>query len=294
MFRKIIILIGVVFFMSLIVFTAVMFLKNEVEIHSENNVSVTIEKPTFITLSEPEVTESGSDLTQIYQMTLLGLNVGTYTLVDRSLNNGSSIIFEEIKNTGWLPYTVSMNVNNLEDADFKSWNPKSTTRLDETIYGPDPTTNPYGVFTNGNSEILIGNVYVSRRLQLGNGDWVQELRHEIAEFTVEEGKLSKNLWLPPQHSSQTWLMAAQEPLFETDEAEDEWIEFSLENRLSQLNWLTPEGPYVKLELTDDLRTELAYGYLPKRTADLTSLEWNETAPSVFFESMILNAEINQQ
>ncbi|ANU10261.1 hypothetical protein A1A1_07217 [Planococcus antarcticus DSM 14505] len=280
--------------MSLIIFTAVMFLKNEVELYSENNVSLTVEKPTFITLSEPEVTESGSDLTQVYNMTLLGLDVGTYTLVDRSLQNGTSLIFEEIKNTGWIPYTLSMNVNNLEDSRYKSWNPQPVDKLDETKYGSDLTTNPYGVFTAGNGEILIGNVYVSRNLQLGNGDPVQELRHEIAEFTVEESTLSKNLWLPPKHTSQTWLMASQEPLFETEEVEDEWVAFSLQNRLSQLNWLTPEGPYVKLELTDDPRTQLAYGYIEKRTADLTSLEWNETSPSLFFESMILNAQINQQ
>ena len=280
--------------MSLIVFTAVMFLKNEVELYSENNVLLTVEKPTFITLGEPEVSDSGSDLTQVYKMTLLGVNVGTYTLVDRSLENGTSIIFEEIKNTSWIPYTFSMNIKNLEDADFKSWNPESTVRLDEAVYGPDPTTNPYGVFTTQNSEILIGNVYISRSLQLGNGEWVRELRHEISKFTAEKGILSKNLWLPPKHSSQTWLMAAQEPLFATDEAENEWIAFSLENRLSQLNWLTPAGAYVKLELTDDPWTELAYGYIDKRTADLTSLEWNETSPSLFFESMILNATINQQ
>jgi len=70
--------------------------------------------------------------------------------------------------------------------------------------------------------------------------------------------------------------------------------FSLENRLSQLNWLTPEGPLVKLELTDDPRTQLAYGYIEKRTADLTSLEWNERSFALFFESMTLNAEINKQ
>lgn len=279
--------------MSLIIFTAVMFLKNEVELYSETDVSLTIEKPTFITFSEPEVSNNGSDLTQVYTMTFLGLDVGTYTLVDRSLQNGTFIIFEEIKNTSWIPYTLSMNINKLEDADFKSWNPQPAAKLDEALYGLDSTTNPYGVFTTEKGEILLGNVYVSRNLQLGNGDSVQELRHEIADFTTEEGTLSKNLWLPPKHSSQTWLMATQQPLFETKKAEDEWIAFSLENRLSQLNWLTPKGPYVKLQLTDDPRTQLAYGYIDKRTADLPSLEWNETSPSLFFKSMMLNAEINQ-
>ncbi|WP_232787108.1 hypothetical protein [Planococcus sp. MB-3u-03] len=69
--------------------------------------------------------------------------------------------------------------------------PGSCGKPGRKIYGPDPTTNPYGVFTKGNTEILQGNVFVSRNLQLGNGDWVQELRHEIPEFTLEEGVLAK-------------------------------------------------------------------------------------------------------
>lgn len=280
--------------MSLFIFTAVMFLKNEVELYSKDNVILTLDKPTFITLNEPDVSKNGSDTRQLYEMTFLGLNVGTYTLVDRSLSNGTSIIFEEINNTSWIPYTFSMNINGLADSDFKSWNPEPIVRLDEAVYGSDPTTNPYGTFTTPNGEMLIGNVYVSRNLQLGNGNWVQELRHEITDLTLEEGVLSKNLWLPPKHISQTWLMASSAPLFDNEEIEDDWIDFSLKNRLSQSNWLTPEGPLVKLELTDDPRTQLAYSYIDKRTADLTSLEWYETSPSLFFESMVLNAERNQQ
>ena len=271
-----------------------MFLKNEVELYSKDNVILTLDKPTFITLNEPDVSKNGSDTRQLYEMTFLGLNVGTYTLVDRSLSNGTSIIFEEIDNTSWIPYTFSMNINGLADSDFKSWNPEPIVRLDEAVYGSDPTTNPYGIFTTSNGEMLIGNVYVSRNLQLGNGNWVQELRHEITDLTLEEGVLSKNLWLPPKHISQTWLMASPAPLFNNEEIEDDWIDFSLKNRLSQSNWLTPEGPLVKLELTDDPRTQLAYSYIDKRTADLTSLEWYETSPSLFFESMVLNAERNQQ
>jgi hypothetical protein len=294
MFRKLVILLFVVFFMVLIIFTAIMFLKNEVEVYSDKEVTLAIEKPMFINLSEPVATEKGSDMTVVYDMSLLGLNVGTYTLVERTLENGTSLIFEKIENTGWIPYALSLNVKNLAEADFKSWNPKAAASLDEEIYGPDPTTNPYGVFTRENTEILQGNVFVSRNLQLGNGDWVQELRHEIPEFALEEGVLAKNYWLPPKHQSQTWMMIAQDPLFETEEAEDEWITFSLENRLAQLNWLTPQGPLVKLPLTEDPRTQLAYGYITKRTADLSSTEWNETSPSLFFESMILNSEIYLQ
>ncbi|KAA0956052.1 hypothetical protein FQ085_14465 [Planococcus sp. ANT_H30] len=290
MFRKLVILLFVVFFMVLIIFTAIMFLKNEVEVYSDKEVTLAIEKPMFINLSESVTTEKGSDRTVVYDMSLLGLNVGTYTLVERTLENGTSLIFEEIENTGWIPYALSLNVKNLAESEFKSWNPEAAASLDEEIYGPDPTTNPYGVFTRGNTEILQGNVFVSRNLQLGNGDWVQELRHEIPEFTLEEGVLAKNYWLPPKHQSQTWMMIGQEPLFETEEAEDGWITFSLENRLAQLNWLTPEGPLVKLQLTDDPRTQLAYGYTTDQTANVSFIEWNENFPSLFFESMMLNSE----
>lgn len=293
-FRKFVILLFVVFFMVLLIFTAVMFLQNEIEVFSNEDVTLAIEKPMFINLSEPAVNEKSSDKTAVYDLSLLGLNIGTYRLVERTLENGTSLIFEEIENTGWIPYVLSLNVKNLAEADFKSWNPETAASLDEEIYGPDPTTNPYGVFTRENTEILQGNVFVSSNLQLENGEWIQELRHEIPEFTLEEGDLAKNYWLPPKHQSQTWMMVAQEPLFETEEAEDEWIMFSLENRLAQLNWLTPKGPFVKLPLTDDPRTQLAYGYITKRTADLSSIEWNETSPSLFFESMILNSEIYLQ
>lgn len=290
MFRKFIILLLVVFFMLLIIFSAIMFLKNEVEVYSNKEVTLAIEKPMFINLSEPAATENGNDRTAVYELSMFGLNIGTYTLVERTLENGTSLIFEEIENTGWIPYALSLNVKNLADADFKSWNPEVAATLDEEIYGSDPTTNPYGVFTRGNTEILQGNVFVSRNLQLANGDRVQELRHEIPEFTLEEGVLSKNYWLPPKHQSQTWMMASQEPLFETEEAEDEWIIFSLENRQAQLNWLTSQGPVVKFPLTDDPRTQLAYGYITERTAELSFFEWYETSPSLFFESMILYSE----
>lgn len=294
MFRKFVILLLVVFFMLLIIFTAIMFLKNEVEVYSNKEVTLAIEKPMFINLSDPATTEKGSDMTAVYDMSLLGLNVGTYTLVERTLENGTSLIFEEIKNTGWIPYALSLNVKNLVEADFKTWNPKTTVSLEEEIYGPDPTTNPYGVFTKGNTEILQGNVFISRNLQLENGDWVQELRHEIPEFALEEGVLAKNYWLPPKHQSQTWMMVAQEPLFETEEAEDEWITFSLENRQAQLNWLTPKGPFAKLLLSDDPRTQLAYGYITEQTANLSFTEWNEKSPSLFFESMMLNSKNDLQ
>lgn len=283
-FRKSVILTLVVFFMVLIIFTLNMFLKDEVEVYTDEEMTLAVEKPLFISFSEQSAMEEGRDQTTVYDLSVLGMEIGTYTLVERTLENDVTLLFEEVTNTGWIPYALSLNVKNLDGADFKTWNPEPAKRLDEEVYGSDPTRNPYGVFTKADREILQGNVYVSRDLQLGNGDWVKELRHEIPEYTLEEGVLAKAYWLPPKHQSETWMMTAQEPLFETEEAEDEWIAHSLQNRLDQLNWLTPAGPFVKLPLTDDLRTQLAYGDLAKRSEELSFDNWE---PSLFFETMQL-------
>ncbi|WP_232787109.1 hypothetical protein [Planococcus sp. MB-3u-03] len=36
-------------------------------------------------------------MTVVYDMSLLGLNVGTYTLVERTLENGTSLILKKLK-----------------------------------------------------------------------------------------------------------------------------------------------------------------------------------------------------
>src|SRR5690606_36983072 len=136
--------------------------------------------------------------------------------------------------------------------------------VDDAVYGVDPTDNPFGTITTENLEILQGNLFVSRPLTLGNGDVVRELRHEIHDLTLEEGTLHKNFWLSPKYQTHTWMMLSAEPFFETAEAENEWIDFSLTNRQQQLNWLTPEGPLTKIPETDDLRTEMAYDYDEER------------------------------
>lgn len=292
MFRKLMILILVVFFIALVIFSAVMFLTNEEAIYEDNGVSLAIEKPTFITLSEPVTEENGSDIAYIRDMTLLGLDVGSYTLVERTLENGVTIVFEEIKNTGWLPFAISLNQNNLQDAEIKSWNPEIAAHPEDEVYGKDSTSNPFGTIKTSGIETLQGNLYVSRDIKLGNGESVNELRHENPNLVLEEGVLLKNFWLPPKHKTQTWMMVSENPLFESETAEEEWIDFSLNNHLERLNWLTVDGPIVKLPLTDDPRTQAAYGLLEERTQDPASREWNENSPSLFFESMILNADIN--
>lgn len=292
MFRKAVILVLVVFFMILILFVGMMFLKNEKEVYSTDDVTFVIEKPTFFTVTDPTETDNGSDRQLDHSIEFFGLPLGTYTLVERTLDNGATIIFEEVDNTSWMPYTISLNINGLAEAETKTWNPEPITRVDDAVYGVDPTDNPFGTITTENLEILQGNLFVSRPLTLGNGDEVRELRHEIHDLTLEEGTLHKNFWLSPKYQTHTWMMLSSEPFFETAEAENEWIDFSLTNRQQQLNWLTPEGPLTKIPETDDLRTEMAYDYDEERMADPASAEWNKNAPSVYFETMVLNTEIN--
>lgn len=290
--RKIILSIAVFFFMALILFTGMMFLKNEAEVYSLGEMKLMMEKPTFFTLADAEAVQEDKDLIYEHEITLLGLPIGSYTLVERTLENGVKIVFEEIHNTSWMPYALSLNTDGLKEAKVKSWNDEPIPRNEDPVYGSDPTRNPFGTITFSENEILQGNLYVSREIPLGNGNKVQELRHEIPDLTIEEDSLLKSFWLPPKHQVQTWFMLAKTPFFEFEAAEDEWIQFAAENRQQQLNWLTPAGPLVKVEQTDDLRTELAYDLNEDRTADPVSAEWNEKSPSLFFESMMLNADIN--
>lgn len=293
MFRKLMILLFVLFFMAMIIFTAVMFLTNEETIYDEDGATLAIKKPTFITLSEPEISEQNTDKIAVREMTFVGLDVGTYTMTERTLDNGVTIIFDELHNSGWLPFAVTLIHKGLENPEINSWNPRPASNETDDIFGEDPTSNPFGTIAAGGKHFLQGNLYVSRIIPQGEDGEAHELRTENPNFTIEEGVMEKSFWLPPKHYLHTWLMIADEPFFEDKETEDEWIEFALDNRYQQLNWLTPDGPLVKLPITDDPRTQLSYGYIEERTADPASQEWNETSPSLYFETMLLNAEASQ-
>lgn len=294
LFRKLMILLFVLFFMAMIIFTAVMFLTNEETIYDEDGVTLSIKKPTFVTLSEPEITEQGTDKTAVRNMTFVTLDIGTYTMTERTLENGVTIIFDELHSTGWLPLAITLIHKGLKDPETKSWNPRPVTNEGDDVFGEDPTNNPFGTITAGGKHFLQGNLYVSRIIPQENDGQAHELRTENPNFAIEEGMMEKSFWLPPKHTLHTWLMIADEPFFESEETEEEWIEFALDNRYQQLNWLTPVGPLVKLPITDDPRTQLAYGFIDERTADPASQEWNETSPSLYFETMLLNAKASQE
>ncbi|WP_341961660.1 hypothetical protein NM897_01320 [Planococcus maritimus] len=283
MFRKIIILTLTLFFMALIIFTAVMFLKNEETLYTYEDVTLSIDKPTFITLGDAQITTDGDVTTNTYPLTFLSLSVGSLTITEETLPNGDIFLFDKAENTSWMPITFSVNRSGLEDAMITHWNEEPMLQQEEAVYGTDATRNPFGVVRSTDTETLVGNVYVSRTLSLGNGERVQELRHEIYNFPVDEGVMEKSLWLPPKHQSESWMLISTEALFDSPETETEWVQFANENRRAQFNWLTADGPRQKMELTDDLRTELAYT-IPEQP-DSVYREWFEKTSSRFFDSM---------
>lgn len=283
MFRKLVILIITLFFMALIIFTAVMFLKNEETLYTHEDVELSIDKPTFITLGEAQTETNGNVTTDIYPLTFLTLSIGSLAITEETLPNGDVLLFDKVENTGWMPFTFSLNRSGVEDAMITRWNEDTMLQQEEETYGTDATRNPFGVIRSAETETLQGNIYVSRGLSLGNGERVQELRHEIYDFPVEEGVMEKSLWLPPKHQSESWMLISSEALFDSPETETDWVQFTNANRRAQFNWLTPDGPRQKMAITDDLRTELAYT-IPEQAQSVYP-EWFENTSSRFFESM---------
>ncbi|ANU19926.1 hypothetical protein BBI15_06720 [Planococcus plakortidis] len=283
MFRKTVILIITLFFMALIIFTAVMFLKNEETLYTHEDVELSIDKPTFITLGEAQTETDGNATTMVYPLTFLTLSVGSLSITEETLPNGDVFLFDTAENTGWMPFTFSMNRSGMADAEVTRWNEEPMLQQEEATFGTDATRNPFGVIRSADTETLQGNIYVSRGLSLGNGERVQELRHEIYDFPIEEGVMEKSLWLPPKHQSESWMLISSEALFDSADTETEWAQFANANRRAQFNWLTPDGPRQKMALTDDLRTELAYT-IPEQ-AESAYPEWFEETSSRFFESM---------
>ncbi len=283
MFKKIVILLTTLFFMTLIIFTAVMFLKNEETLYSKGDVDISVDKPTFITIGNAQPETEGNVTSTTHPLTFLGLAVGSLTLTEQVLPNGDVLLFDKVENTGWMPYTMSINRNGLDDSMVTYWNEEAMRQTEVPVYGTDSTRNPFGLIQTESGESVMGNVYVSRELTLGNGEKVQELRHEIHDFHVEQGVLAKSFWLPPKHQSESWLLISQEALFDSPETETEWVQFANDNRRMQFNWLTDKGPRQKLQLTEDLRTELAYA-IPESPVGAYE-EWANRTGSRFFESM---------
>src|SRR5690606_23542404 len=109
-------------------------------------------------------------------------------------------------------------------------------------FGVDPTVNPFGAITHDEGEMLQGNVFISKELEAEYENQetsrLRELDKEVRDLEITGDSLSKEFWLPPNQIAESWSLLAEEPLFNEEQTETEWIEFSLNNQTMQLNWLT--------------------------------------------------------
>lgn len=300
MWKKIVVAASLILVIAALTVAAFVFLKDDTQVYAGENFNMSLTKPMLIKMEEAEVTERSienvKDIIHTSKFSLLGFDIGTFELTERTLGNGSQFIFERFTNDGIFALPIATAVTELGETNYKDWNPVMVEHEYHKDFGTDPTVNPFGKVEFDGGEILQGNVYISIQMaeEYDNGDWsyVRELQEEVREFELLDDSIGKSFWLQKDEIAESWLLVSQEALFDSAEVEDNWIDFALHNQTKQLNWLTSDGPYTKLPHSLDPYTPLGYGRAIGRFEDDISLRWNTLTPSVFFESMILNARAN--
>lgn len=248
--------------------------------------------------------ENSVDVIREYDVRRMGRSIGTFTIVERTLGNGAVFLFERLKNDSksTLHIKTELTFRGSVQLERKDWNPEKVEHDHHPVFGKDPTANPYGRIYDekGNLglEALQGRIYISRALvqKYPNGDVsrVRELSREFDKISLSRNSIEKQFKVGRSEFAETWALLARGPLFPSSEEEDEYIDFSLHNQASQLNWLTMDGPYTKLAFSIEPSTELGYGRVIGRMEDDVALDWHEKKPALFFESMVLNSRANLQ
>lgn len=300
MFKRISVISGIVLIILGLAAGALFFFKSESAIYEKDGLAWKIEKPSLIGLSDIKVSEkqieNAVDIAHQVDLHLWGLTLASYEITERTLGNGTRFVFEKMENDAWLPLPITTSIEGLSKPDFTNWNPEVIEHPYHNDFGVDPTVNPFGAITYEGGEMLQGNVFISKELEAEyenqETSHLRELDKEVRDLEITGDSLSKEFWLPPHQIAESWSLLAEEPLFNEEQTEKEWIEFSLNNQTMQLNWLTSEGPYTKLPFSIEPNTKMGYGRAMGRFEDEVSLEWNERSPSAFFESMVLNSRIN--
>ncbi|WP_088008498.1 hypothetical protein [Indiicoccus explosivorum] len=269
-------------------------------VYSNKGLDVALEAPAYLTVSEPEiteqVTEGTTDVTKTYTLNLLGMDVGTYALTERTLTNGSTFLFERAMNDGPLPFSLDTAISGLAGGDVTDWNPETVEHAYHSDFGMDPTVNPFGTVEFESGELLQGQVYVSEPLVTtypdGGESRLRELKSEVRNVEFSDGRLSKTIPLDRGEIGESWALVSPEPLFSDDGTEADWIDRSLHHQTEQLNWLTADGPYTKLPYSIEPSTKLGYGRTIGRIEDDVALRWYNKTGAAFFETMVLNSRVN--
>lgn len=300
MLKKGLIAIGAVAVIAALALSAMVLFKNETEVYAGEELALSLTKPAFVSLGEADVSERSienvEDVMYTRKLELLGFQIGTFEVTERTLGNGTQFLFERFTNDSLVPLPIETAVSGLSGAEFEDWNPLVVEHEHHEDFGMDPTVNPFGVVTYDGGEVLQGNVYLSTQLETeyddGRTSYVRELEKEVRDLELQEDSIEKSFWLFGHQIAESWLLASDEALFDSAEAEDAWIDYALHNQTTQLNWLTSDGPYTKLPFSIEPSTKLGYGRTMGRFEDDIALRWNEENPAVFFETMVLNSRAN--
>ncbi|MDW0108691.1 hypothetical protein [Sporosarcina aquimarina] len=274
-------------------------------VYSTKDLKVDVNMPRFIELAyEKDVerkVENTHDLIHMYSVNRFGKKIGTYELTERTLGNGSQFLFERLTNDARLGVSLESVYHFGDSVKVKeySWNPRKVDHPHHDTFGTDPTVNPYGKLTiDGNeriAEALVGYSFTSKELvkkyDVGESR-IRELDKEVQDVTVTDDGFTRGAKAGGHQIAESWVMLADEPLFESEKEEDEFIDFALENQFSQLNWITMDGPYTKLPFSIDPGTKMGYGRVIGRMEDDVALDWYSKSESLYFETMVLNSRVN--
>ncbi|WP_251637826.1 hypothetical protein [Sporosarcina sp. NCCP-2716] len=274
------------------------------QVLSTKSLHVVVEMPRLVTLAyekdEEREVENTEERTITYSVHRFGKRIGTYELTERTLGNGSQFLFERLMNDSRLGVDLktSYHFNGSDDVMATDWNYRKVKHPHHDTFGTDPTVNPYGrleIRDNAFQEAVVGYSFTSKELvkkyDVGESR-LRELGSEVQDVELLTDGFARGLKAGRSGIGESWMLLSDSPLFESHEEENEWIDFSLENQFSQLNWLTKDGPYTKLPFSIDPATKMGYGRVIGRMEDDVALEWYGKSESKFFETMVLNSRVN--
>lgn len=300
-------IVGVLLGILVLVGIAGIFLKGTTteRVYSSKDVQVDVQIPRFFELAYEKDTErsveNSKDVIHTYSVNRFGKKIGSYELTERTLGNGSKFLFERLTNDARLGVSLETAYHFGDSASIQetSWNPRKVDHPHHDTFGKDPTVNPYGKLSiDGNEnvkEAVVGYSFTSKELvkkyDVGESR-IRELDKEVQDVTVTDDGFTRGAQAGGHQIAESWVLLAADRLFESQEEENDYIDFALENQFSQLNWMTMDGPYTKLPFSIDPGTKMGYGRVIGRIEDDVALEWYGKSESLFFETMVLNSRVN--
>lgn len=297
--KRVIIGVGILVGICFIIFGS-LFVKEDLEVSLGDSGTYHILFPAILSVEEEGIQsvefENTTDHIQLFNFKLFGQQAGSFELVERQLGNDISFIFERFRSDLLpLPVTSEFHMDS-SITESTSWNPRIVEHPHHPDFGVDPTVNPWGLLESKDLKIIKGNVFISEVVKTSYSkdeqSVIRVLDKEIRELKIEDQEITQSFIVLPGKLAESWALHSKDDLFSSEKAQKDWIEFSLTNQTSQLNWLTVNGPYTKLPYSIEPGTKMGYGRAMGRFEDDIALSWYEKDGSKFHESMALNSRVN--